>query len=52
MMPDLGKYADTVISAYVASLLLLVLLVLFSIWRGRKVRAEMAELEKRMSRNG
>ncbi|MEY8831115.1 heme exporter protein CcmD [Sedimentitalea sp. XS_ASV28] len=52
MMPDLGKYAETVISAYVASLLLLVLLVLVSIWRGRKVRAEMAALEKRISRNG
>ncbi len=52
MMPDLGKYAETVISAYVASLLLLVLLVLLSVWRGRKVRAEMAALEKRISRNG
>ncbi|WP_424986623.1 heme exporter protein CcmD [Microbulbifer sp. S227A] len=52
MMPDLGKYAETVISAYVASLLLLAILVLLSIWRGRKVRAEMAKLEKRMSRNG
>ncbi|MEP3333425.1 heme exporter protein CcmD [Sedimentitalea sp.] len=52
MIPDLGKYADTVISAYVASILLLALLVAFSLWRGRRVRAEMAEIEKRMSRNG
>ncbi len=51
-MPDLGKYADTVISAYVASILLLALLILFSLWRGRRVRAEMADLEKRMSRDG
>ncbi|MDU9003586.1 heme exporter protein CcmD [Sedimentitalea todarodis] len=51
-MPDLGKYADTVISAYIASILLLTLLVLFSLWRGRRVRAEMADIEERMSRNG
>ncbi|WP_425044197.1 heme exporter protein CcmD [Primorskyibacter sp. S87] len=52
MMPDLGKYADTVLSAYAASLLLLVLLVVLSIRKGRKVRAEMEKVEQRMSRNG
>ncbi|TMV06575.1 heme exporter protein CcmD [Ruegeria sediminis] len=51
-MPDLGKYADTVLSAYAASLLLLVALVVFSILRGRKVRAEMEKVEQRMTRNG
>lgn len=52
MMPDLGKYADTVLSAYGASLVLLIGLVVFSILRGRKVRAEMEKVEQRMSRNG
>ncbi|MEX0367551.1 MAG: heme exporter protein CcmD [Ruegeria sp.] len=52
MMPDLGKYADTVLSAYAASLLLLVALVALSIWRGRKVRAEMEKVEQRVSRHG
>ncbi len=52
MLPDLGKYGDTVLSAYGASLALLVLLVGMSLWRGRKVRAEMARIEQRMSRNG
>ena len=52
MMPDLGKYADTVLSAYAASLVLLVALVVFSIWRGRKVRAEMERIENRMKQNG
>ena len=52
MMPDLGKYAGTVLSAYAASVLLLVLLVGVTIWRGRKVRAEMERVEQRMSRNG
>ena len=52
MMPDLGKYADTVLSAYGVSLLLLLVLVWLSLRRGRKVRAEMAEIEKRVTRNG
>jgi heme exporter protein D len=52
MIPDLGKYADTVISSYVASLVLLALLVVLSVRRGRKVRAEMQALEKRMSNDG
>ncbi|GHG93103.1 heme exporter protein CcmD [Pseudodonghicola xiamenensis] len=52
MMPDLGKYADTVLSAYGASILLLIGLVAISLWRGRRVRAEMDALEKRMRRDG
>ncbi|UWQ81194.1 heme exporter protein CcmD [Leisingera sp. S132] len=51
-MPDLGKYADTVLSAYGASLLLLAALVVLTILRGRKVRREMETLETRMKRNG
>ncbi|MDK3020497.1 heme exporter protein CcmD [Pseudodonghicola flavimaris] len=50
MMPDLGKYADTVLSAYAASILLLIGLVGISLWRGRRVRAEMEETEQRMRR--
>jgi heme exporter protein D len=52
MMPDLGKYADAVLSSYAASILLLVALVVFSVIRGRKVRAEMEKIEQRVSRNG
>ncbi|GGH26405.1 heme exporter protein D [Cribrihabitans marinus] len=52
MMPDLGKYADTVLSAYAASLVLLAVLVLVSLWRGRRVRAELERLEQRLTRNG
>ncbi|AHD00642.1 hemagglutination activity protein [Leisingera methylohalidivorans DSM 14336] len=52
MMPDLGKYADTVLSAYSASLLLLLALVVLTILRGRKVRREMETLESRVKRNG
>lgn len=52
MMPDLGKYADTVLSAYVASIALLALLVLVSVMRGRRVRDEMKKIEKRVMGNG
>ena len=52
MMPDLGKYADTVLSAYAASIVLLVLLVALTLWRGRRVRHEMEKVEARRSRNG
>lgn len=51
-MPDLGKYGDTVLSAYGASIVLLVGLVAFSLWRGRRVRAEMEKVETRVKRNG
>ena len=52
MMPDLGKYGDTVMSAYVASIVLLVLLVLVSVIRGRRVRAEMKKVEERVMDHG
>ncbi|MGI9367499.1 MAG: heme exporter protein CcmD [Ruegeria sp.] len=52
MMPELGKYADTVLAAYGVSILLLLALIVFSIQRGRKVRAEMDRVEQRASRNG
>ena len=52
-MPDLGKYAEAVLSSYAASILLLVLLVVMTLWRGRRVRTEMERLEQeRMKRNG
>ncbi|MEL6565790.1 MAG: heme exporter protein CcmD [Pseudomonadota bacterium] len=47
MMPDLGKYADAVLSAYAVSIVLLVAIVALSLWRGRRVRAEMEDVERR-----
>jgi heme exporter protein D len=52
MMPDLGKYAAAVLSAYAASLTLLVALVLLTLRRGRKVRTEMERMEKGTRRDG
>ena len=51
-MPDLGKYADTVLSAYGVSLLLLLALVVMTLMRGAKVRADLKQVEERMRRNG
>ncbi|KUJ82388.1 heme exporter protein CcmD [Ruegeria profundi] len=51
-MPDLGKYADTVLWSYAASIVLLVLLLVISVVRGRRVRAEMEKIERRMTRDG
>ena len=51
-MPDLGKYADAVLSAYAVSITLLVAIVALTLWRGRKVRAEMDAVEKRSGRDG
>ena len=51
-MPDLGKYADAVLSAYAVSLLLLVVLVLLTLRRGRRARAELAAAESGEKRDG
>ncbi|MCG7622462.1 heme exporter protein CcmD [Epibacterium sp. Ofav1-8] len=51
-MPDLGKYADTVLSAYGVSLLLLLALLVMTLMRGAKVRADLKQVEERMRQNG
>ncbi len=47
MMPDLGKYAVTVLGAYGAALALLVALVALTLWQGRRVRRALEEIEAR-----
>ncbi len=51
-MPDLGKYADAVLSAYAASIVLLIVIVAMTLIRGRKIRAEMDRVEERTKRDG
>ncbi|WP_299149486.1 heme exporter protein CcmD [uncultured Tateyamaria sp.] len=51
-MPDLGKYADAVLSAYAVSIVLLVAIVGLSLWRGARVRADMRAVEERTRRDG
>lgn len=47
MIPDLGRYSVEVLSAYGASLLLLIILVGGSIWKARRVRAKLEQVEMR-----
>ena len=52
MIPDLGKYADAVLSSYAASILLLAGLVLLSLRRGRRARRALEAIEQRQRRDG
>ncbi|NBR53356.1 MAG: heme exporter protein CcmD [Rhodobacteraceae bacterium] len=45
MMPDLGKYATEVLSAYGVSIVILVVIVWQSFARARKVKAELDRVE-------
>ncbi|GAA6207913.1 hypothetical protein NBRC116601_12060 [Cognatishimia sp. WU-CL00825] len=47
MMPDLGKYSDTVLSAYGLSIVLLVGLVVLSLRASRRSLRELTSLEKK-----
>jgi heme exporter protein D len=47
MMPDLGKYVVEVLSAYAVSIGLIVAIVLLSLSRARRVKAELNEIEDR-----
>ena len=49
MIPDLGRYASTVLAAYGVTLGLLGLLVAASLWRSARVRRRLAALEARRS---
>ncbi|MBD3662470.1 heme exporter protein CcmD [Sulfitobacter aestuariivivens] len=44
-MPELGKYAVEVLSAYAASLALLAVLILLTLRRGRAARADLRRAE-------
>lgn len=52
MMPDLGKYADAVLSSYAVSIVLIVALVAVSVMRARKVRTQLDEVERRSRKHG
>jgi heme exporter protein D len=51
-MPDLGKYADTVLAAYAVSIALIVLLVFVSLWRSKSVKAQLQAMERKIKKNG
>ncbi len=47
MMPDLGKYAEAVLSSYAVSIALIILLVIASVVRARRVKRDLDGIEKR-----
>ncbi|WP_136684564.1 heme exporter protein CcmD [Falsirhodobacter xinxiangensis] len=47
MMPDLGKYAGTVLGAYAVSILLIAGLVALSLWQSARTRRALDEVEAR-----
>jgi len=47
MMPDLGKYAATVLGAYAVSLILLAAIVGISLWQSRRAKARLDAAERR-----
>lgn len=51
-MPDLGKYAEAVLSAYSVSLVLIVALVVMSLMRSKKVKAQLDAIEQKVKGNG
>jgi heme exporter protein D len=50
MLPDLGTYAVPVLSSYAVSLGLLVAVIVASIWKARRVRARLEQVESRRGR--
>lgn len=51
-MPELGKYAAEVLSAYAASLVLLAVLIGWILRRGRRARAALKDAELIAKGNG
>jgi len=51
MLPDLGKYAIPVLSAYGAMIVLLTGLILLSLTRAKQSKAILAELEKKRKKH-
>lgn len=46
-MPDLGKYAVTVLSSYAVTFALIAVLIGLTVWRGRVVKHQLAQAESR-----
>lgn len=47
MMPDLGKYAGAVLSAYAVSILLLLVIIVLSVVAARRARAALDKVERK-----
>ncbi|WP_417727934.1 heme exporter protein CcmD [Roseovarius sp.] len=52
MMPDLGKYAEAVLSSYAVSIALIVALIAVSVMRSNRIKNELYTIEKKAKSNG
>ncbi len=52
MMPDLGKYAESVLSSYAVSIALIAGLIVFSVMRANRVKKQLQEIENKVKSNG
>ncbi len=50
-MPDLGQYAVEVLSAYAVTIVPLVAIVIASIWKARRTRAKLSDVEERRGKS-
>ncbi|WP_412174847.1 heme exporter protein CcmD [Actibacterium sp. XHP0104] len=51
-MPDLGKYAGAVLGSYAVSLGLLAGLIILTLWRGARIKRQLAAMENRRGDDG
>ncbi len=52
MMPNLGKYAEAVLSSYAISITLIIGLIVFSVMRAKRVNRQLQEIENKVKSNG
>ncbi len=50
-MPDLGQYAVEVLSAYAVTIIPLVAIVIASVWKARRTRAKLSDVEERRGKS-
>ncbi|WP_103333355.1 heme exporter protein CcmD [Pseudotabrizicola formosa] len=50
MIPDLGRYAVAVLSSYGATLALVAAVIALTLWQGRRVKRQLAEVEARQGK--
>ncbi len=50
-MPDLGQYATEVLSAYAVTIVPLVAIVILSVWKARRTRTKLADVEARRGKS-
>ena len=50
-MPDLGKYAGVVLGSYLATALLIAVLVGLTLWQSARMKRALAEVEARQGKS-